>query len=384
MAISTWRDNLQTASFRGVPFQVESDTRTVGRRNVLHVFPQRNVGAVEDLGRVVNAPLSFTAYVIGLDFLAKRDRLIEALNAGGPGVLVHPLYGKLTVNAGEVQVTTSTAQGGMASFSLAFVESGADPFPAIAPDSGSLVLGAGSALAVLSAARFAARLSVATPSLLTGAAIRLASILADVRREMATSRAALLRDPQRFEAAIRSIQHNSIALLQAPADLAVQLQAVYSGIVDLGVLSRLAVAYAGLFDDGAGQSAVNANAFNRLQAQAVLSAGAFASSQTVYVTYEDADAFRNGFADACDAEQGQSDGDGYAALADLSGAVWADIDARAATLATVVAIDALVPVSSLELAQSLYADATRAAEISGRNGVVHPGFCYGALSVLSA
>ena len=78
MAISTWRDNLQTASFRGVPFQVESDTRTVGRRNVLHVFPQRNVGAVEDLGRVVNAPLSFTAYVIGLDFLAKRDRLIEA------------------------------------------------------------------------------------------------------------------------------------------------------------------------------------------------------------------------------------------------------------------------------------------------------------------
>ena len=46
-----WRDNLLSASFRGIPFKVLDTTTQVGRRNVLHQFPFKDVPYVEDLGK---------------------------------------------------------------------------------------------------------------------------------------------------------------------------------------------------------------------------------------------------------------------------------------------------------------------------------------------
>ncbi|MNN99925.1 hypothetical protein D3C81_2196910 [compost metagenome] len=49
--MSEWRDRKQGASFRGVPFLVDTDSVPVGRRTQLHEFPQRDQPFVEDLGR---------------------------------------------------------------------------------------------------------------------------------------------------------------------------------------------------------------------------------------------------------------------------------------------------------------------------------------------
>ncbi|EKC3892200.1 DNA circularization N-terminal domain-containing protein, partial [Escherichia coli] len=38
---TTWRDNLYDASFRGVPFSVESDEGSFGRRVQVHEYPNR-------------------------------------------------------------------------------------------------------------------------------------------------------------------------------------------------------------------------------------------------------------------------------------------------------------------------------------------------------
>ncbi|EFO1363685.1 DNA circularization protein, partial [Escherichia coli] len=125
----TWKDRLQDASFRGVPFKVEEESAGTGRRVETHEYPNRDKPYTEDLGKVTFRP-SITAYVVGDDCFDQRDRLIEALNKPGPGTLVHPTYGELKVCVdGEVRVSTSKSEGRIVRFDLKFVEAGELSYP---------------------------------------------------------------------------------------------------------------------------------------------------------------------------------------------------------------------------------------------------------------
>ncbi|EKQ5662318.1 DNA circularization N-terminal domain-containing protein, partial [Escherichia coli] len=126
---SGWRDRLQDASFRGVPFKVEEESAGTGRRVETHEYPNRDKPYTEDLGKITFRP-SITAYVVGDDCFDQRDRLIEALNKPGPGTLVHPTYGELKVCVdGEVRVSTSKSEGRIVRFDLKFVEAGELSYP---------------------------------------------------------------------------------------------------------------------------------------------------------------------------------------------------------------------------------------------------------------
>ncbi len=125
----TWKDRLQDASFRGVPFKVEEESAGTGRRVETHEYPNRDKPYTEDLGKVTFRP-SITAYVVGDDCFDQRDRLIDALNKPGPGTLVHPTYGELKVCVdGEVRVSTSKSEGRIVRFDLKFVEAGDLSYP---------------------------------------------------------------------------------------------------------------------------------------------------------------------------------------------------------------------------------------------------------------
>lgn len=125
----TWKDRLQDASFRGVPFKVEEESSGVGRRVETHEYPNRDKPYTEDLGKVSFRP-SLTAYVVGEDCFDQRDRLIEALNKSGPGTLVHPVDGEMSVCVdGEVRVSTSRSEGRIVRFDLKFVEAGELSYP---------------------------------------------------------------------------------------------------------------------------------------------------------------------------------------------------------------------------------------------------------------
>lgn len=97
--MSEWRDLRREASFRGVPFWVDSDSVPVGRRTQLHEYPKRDQPLVEDMGRQTRE-YKFDGFIIGPDFISQRDRLLVALDTPGPGELVHPWFGRLTVTAG--------------------------------------------------------------------------------------------------------------------------------------------------------------------------------------------------------------------------------------------------------------------------------------------
>nr|MDM8590005.1 DNA circularization N-terminal domain-containing protein [Escherichia coli] len=48
----TWKDRLQDASFRGVPFKVEEESTGTGRRVETHEYPNRDKPYTEDLGKI--------------------------------------------------------------------------------------------------------------------------------------------------------------------------------------------------------------------------------------------------------------------------------------------------------------------------------------------
>ena len=119
--MSEWRDRKQGASFRGVPFWLDADSVNVGRRTQVHEFPQRDQPFVEDLGRRTRE-YKFTGFVVGDDCLSQRDKLLTALDTPGKGELVHPWFGRMSVTAGDCEVSHARNEMGMVRFSLVFID----------------------------------------------------------------------------------------------------------------------------------------------------------------------------------------------------------------------------------------------------------------------
>lgn len=130
---------LSKASFRGVEFGVTTAELGTGRRTVTHEFPGRDKPHIEDLGRKSRV-FTVEAYVVGDDWQDKRNALLAALEEYGPGVLVHPYYGEVTVQVSTIKETESYADGRMATFSIEFSDTGEVTFASSTKDSATAVL----------------------------------------------------------------------------------------------------------------------------------------------------------------------------------------------------------------------------------------------------
>jgi prophage DNA circulation protein len=145
---NTFLEHLRPASWRGVPFEVNGDDAEFGRRVVVHEYPQRDKPYVEDLGRKTRK-FTLDAWVCAhvdndFDPWGARDALIEAIEAGDVGTLVHPFWGSLEGNISNVKVKqTGTTNGGYVNFTMDFVESGEMEFraSAVADTEGQVLTG---------------------------------------------------------------------------------------------------------------------------------------------------------------------------------------------------------------------------------------------------
>ncbi len=119
-----WLDQLKPASFRGVAFEVDSVEHSAGDATVLREYPFQDAPRVFTLGESAEE-IKIAAYVIGNDYIAKRDALRAALHAvpDEGGILIHPtvgtlrafVHGKYTVQEEFID------QGGVAKFSITFI-----------------------------------------------------------------------------------------------------------------------------------------------------------------------------------------------------------------------------------------------------------------------
>jgi prophage DNA circulation protein len=134
----SWRDSLRPASWRGVPFLVDSADYSTGRRYKKHEYPQREKPYIEDLGQETGMrriPGRICAHPTNnYDPWPNRDALIQAIrNEPGKGTLVHPYYGDLLGHLVHIEIKESgTEAGGWVLFELTFIDAGEVDFRAIA------------------------------------------------------------------------------------------------------------------------------------------------------------------------------------------------------------------------------------------------------------
>lgn len=122
----SWRDELRPAKFRGAEFKVETIEHVTGRRAVIHVYPGKNEAYAEDLGRVPRA-FNIEAFFIGPDYVAAKDKFLDAIETEGVGELVLPFYGTVRVQPGEGRFIERRQEGGYAVVSVPFTESAVTP-----------------------------------------------------------------------------------------------------------------------------------------------------------------------------------------------------------------------------------------------------------------
>ena len=125
----SWLDQLQIASFRDVTFQVDSIDVSAGDNVVLREYPFQDLPTVFRMGEAAEE-IKISAYVIGPDYIERREELRSVLT--GEGVLVHPTAGSIRVFvAGKFTIKENpTAEGGMARFDLTFVRAETRRYPA--------------------------------------------------------------------------------------------------------------------------------------------------------------------------------------------------------------------------------------------------------------
>lgn len=366
----SWRDQLRPASFRGVPFHYRDAGRESGRRVVVHEYPLRDEAETEDLGGKA-VQLAIDGYVIGPDYLIQRDRLEAALDAAGPGTLVHPYRGEIEVAILSVRIEESTREGGLARFQIAAVIAVPVKAPLATVDTRAATQSAAAVASAAVADRFEAAY---TPT----RGLRLPEAISLVDQALtAASQAIGEAEAQRAAAAV---------LVNTPATLALRLQ----GLV--GRATRLAQ-LRGLFGfrlPGTLAAALPGNAAatqQLLQTSAVIAA-AERSSTTEFSSYEQASTLREELVDELDRVSLAADDTTYAALITLRVRIAEDLRVRAADLARLTRYTPATTLPALAIAQRLYGPAAvvaRAEDLCARNAIRHPGFVPGgvALEVLS-
>ncbi len=111
------------ASFRGAQFHVETGSKSGGRRIVNHEFPKRDIPYAEDMGRK-SRRFPIVGYLIGEDYVQRRNALVSACEAGTPGMLQHPTMGMQLVVCDGYTVTERRERGRMCEVEMNFVEAG--------------------------------------------------------------------------------------------------------------------------------------------------------------------------------------------------------------------------------------------------------------------
>jgi len=144
---SIWRAGLMPAAFNGARFHCEANARESGRRIVEHQFPKKDSPYAEDMGRAARE-FTIRAYCIvfpsdsgdplyTLDYRLPRDRLMQQLEAEGPGMLQLPTQTPMRVVCSRYRMSEEERFGGYCVFDMTFLEYGLDPSmlsPSVATD----------------------------------------------------------------------------------------------------------------------------------------------------------------------------------------------------------------------------------------------------------
>lgn len=408
----TW-ENLRPASFRGVAFEVESHSESGGRRVELHEYPLRDTPYAEDLGKKAGK-WQIEAFLVNgkSGYAERRDKLREALNASGPGTLIHPYLGELSVSVDGYSLKETTREGGYCTFSISFVEAGQPVEPDVEKDTAANVLDKAEAAKEAATAGFLDEymplledlegLAGKVPALLSEATAFLGTPLSILSRAQSAA-SSVLALPDRLASrllgylgtirqlggiATSGLKMNAFtALLGKKSAGTASSWLVTSNGVIAGIVGKTSWPQAGGGSIGGGTPSpetpgvVASTVANRAETPLIdlIAAGAvieaaIESADADYGTADDALASRDAVIDAIDEVQRANCSDAvFTALSELAVAVNEDLTTRGAELPKLGSATLFMSMPALAASYRLYGDVGQADAIVARNRIRHPG-----------
>ena len=408
----TW-ENLRPASFRGVAFEVESHSESGGRRVELHEYPLRDTPYAEDLGKKAGK-WQIEAFLVNgkSGYAERRDKLREALNASGPGTLIHPYLGELSVSVDGYSLKETTREGGYCTFSISFVEAGQPVEPDVEKDTAANVLDKAEAAKEAATAGFLDEymplledlegLAGKVPALLSEATAFLGTPLSILSRAQSAA-SSVLALPDRLASRIlgylgtirqlggiatSGLKMNALtALLGKKSAGTASSWLVTSNGVIAGIVGETSWPQAGAGSIGGGTPSpetpgvVASTVANRAETPLIdlIAAGAvieaaIESADADYGTADDALASRDAVIEAIDEVQRANCSDAvFTALSELAVAVNEDLTTRGAELPKLGSATLFMSMPALAASYRLYGDVGQADAIVARNRIRHPG-----------
>jgi len=117
----SWQDDLLDCTYRGVTMDIMGEDLEAPRSVVQHGVPYVDGDDVEDLGQAARE-FSMRAVVFGPNYMFQLRLILSALDTLGPGELVHPIYGSVTVVSGGYKVSHQAERPDYAEIALRFLE----------------------------------------------------------------------------------------------------------------------------------------------------------------------------------------------------------------------------------------------------------------------
>lgn len=391
---------LRRASFRGVPFEVTSSNLSIGRRTQTFEYPQRDDPFTEDMGRSKRT-IRITAFVVGYDYIARMKRLIAACEKPGSGRLIHPWLGSMEVTPTDLSAPVFESNR-IASVSLTFVESGKLQYPNALLDVGAKCLSAAQLLVNAEFDEFVKTFDLTGAQDFVKEAVGL-----DLQGILNSETVQSVCDAFDLADELATLSHDVITLAEGGAD------ALFNRVLDTyGLQGFASTVHAWTDVSHRFRSLTQSSELNSAKPQAVASrttseriekanaAGQAmirglsvanmvvaaseigtsndrldASTPVQTAPYDDLIAVRNEILEAIDEESLKVSSDPiYEALCESRSAVYEAITQRAENQARLVSFKPSSVQPALVLAYDYYGDASREAEIVGRNKIRHSGF----------
>lgn len=391
---------LRRASFRGVPFEVTSSNLSIGRRTQTFEYPQRDDPFTEDMGRSKRT-IRITAFDVGYDYIARMKRLIAACEKPGSGRLIHPWLGSMEVTPTDLSAPVFESNR-VASVSLTFVESGKLQYPNALLDVGAKCLSAAQLLVNAEFDEFVKTFDLSGAQDFVKEAVGL-----DLQGILNSETVQSVCDAFDLADELATLSHDVITLAEGGAD------ALFNRVLDTyGLQGFASTVHAWTDVSHRFRSLTQSSELNSAKPQAVASrttseriekanaAGQAmirglsvanmvvaaseigtsndrldASTPVQTAPYDDLIAVRNEILEAIDEESLKVSSDPiYEALCESRSAVYEAITQRAENQARLVSFKPSSVQPALVLAYDYYGDASREAEIVGRNKIRHSGF----------
>jgi prophage DNA circulation protein len=406
----TWRDRLQPASFRGVPFFTKATDAELGRRVEIVKYPGREDTTAQDLGRD-SAEFSVQAFLVGEDYDLDLRALEDALLTEGSGRLVLPTRGELLVNIhGKFKVhEDATERGGLATVTFSCVVSTPQAPTFASTQSGQALRSICDDLIDGNAERFTEKMdTTGLPASSLASQISLASDMSTAMGKATSTIASIVGNVAAVQSVVASLEDQAETLLASPADLAESLggafESMFMDAADLvsgapSILSKdfdtttiglrdqivttvkkaltqiVDMTFRTDLDDStplSEQETKNNRAFSAMYRLQALAAFARAIPDFPLSSYQQAIALRDFFRDIVDDVEGDLDSEDYEALRDVDVVASKHLESVATSLPYLREYKPRAEMSALLIAYELYGDATRAGEIIGRNDIANP------------